>query len=159
MIQSSDEKWRLDLYKHLEMSATRHRDILLSNDTEYEFNPLDPKNATVLLHAFSIDVDSSVLQSFEGALGRVDRYVYFDSLGRCFQSLFHVNKRIAVERINYPGQIPGADTVKCYAMFRQHLSANLLTEMRKTIIEWRLRATEPYSTFFQLSFQNEVLNG
>ncbi|MGV2114199.1 hypothetical protein ACQZ46_23390 [Agrobacterium salinitolerans] len=101
--------------------------------------------------SFISDIDTSLLQSFENALGRVDHRRYFSALGHCYQTMMATNSKTATERINYPSrELVGTETKEAFDAFVSCLdSVELLDLMRRTIVEWRL--LEPYRAFFYLS--------
>lgn len=147
------DSWRERLSVLRTQRPSRTRDLSLSLIVDEAFDVADQDNVEALLLSFTSDIDTSVLQSFENALGRIDHALYFSSLGRCFEVMAKVNPRIATERINYPGrELTAPELNEGFLAFAANLaSVDLLVLMRSTIVEWRLLGSEPYRTFFYLS--------
>lgn len=147
------DSWRERLSALRTQRPSRTRDLSLSSVVDEAFDASDPDNVEALLLSFASDIDTSVLQSFENALGRIDPVLYFSSLGRCFGVMATFNPKIATERINYPGrELTTAELNECFSAFAANLAGvDLLVLMRSTIVEWRLLGSDPYRTFFYLS--------
>lgn len=145
--------WHLRLANLRDQRPSRPRDIALSALVDEDFDAADEQNIEELLLSFVADVDTSVLQSFENALGRAEYRRYFLALGRCYARMSAVSPRVATERINFPARELGEAEVK--ESFNEFVAGleqlELLELMRRTIVEWRLLGSEPYGTFFNLS--------
>ncbi|WP_434713684.1 hypothetical protein NMA58_25560 (plasmid) [Rhizobium sp. YTUHZ045] len=153
MTVSIPSAWHLRLANLRNQHPSRMRDIALSHLVDEDFDADDEKNIKELLLSFTSDIDTSLLQSFENALGRVDHRRYFLALGRCYQTMMAINPKVATERINYPSrELVGTETKEAFDPFVSCLdSVELLEPMRRMIVEWRLRGSEPYRAFFYLS--------
>lgn len=145
--------WHLRLANLRDQRPSRSRDIALSALVDEDFDPADEQNIEELLLSFVADVDTSVLQSFENALGKAEYRHYFFALGRCYARMSAVSPRVATERLNFPArELSEAEVKESFNEFVAGLEKlEFLELMRRTIVEWRLLGSEPYRTFFNLS--------